>query len=71
MRILLFWRNSLGHLWYTRNRFEGKEYSFSETGSIWFDARNLCNRDGATLAIISTTAEDNFLRETCVDTSKE
>ena len=53
----------LGLFWLERHKFGGGEHVISDARVSWFDARDVCHQDGATLAIIDSTQEDVYLRE--------
>ena len=54
-----------GLLWSDQYKHEGIEYALSESQANWFDARDSCHEDNATLAVIATPDQDVFLRQIC------
>ena len=48
-------------------QYEGVQYAVSESRASWFNARDSCFQDNATLAVITSADQDEYLREFCLD----
>ena len=48
-------------------QYEGVQYAVSESRASWFDGRDTCHQDNATLAVITSADQDQYLREFCLD----
>ena len=53
----------VGLFWLVENRLGGYAYAVSETRAQWSDARDLCEQDEATLAVIDSSIKHSFLSE--------
>ena len=53
----------LGFFWLEENQFAGRAYALGETPATWLVADYFCQQDNATLAIITSSQQDAFLRE--------
>ena len=58
-----------GVYWLTDQTLAGKAYAASLTAKDWFGARDGCELDNATLAIVSSVDENNYLSQLFVDES--
>ena len=57
----------LGLYWSDNMQYEGVQYAVSESRASWFDGRDTCHQDNATLAVITSADQDQYLREFCLD----
>ena len=61
--------STAGLYWTESNRFNGISYAASDTRSSWTAARDACDLDNATLAIVTSTVYDTFLKQQFIDTN--
>ena len=59
--------NVPGLYWAAQHQFAGRSYAASETRATWLDAADRCSADNATLAVITTADQDEFLRHAFTD----
>ena len=56
-----------GLYWPDGQLYNGIQYSVSESKKKWSDAKATCQQDGAALAIVDSSGEDQYLQQLCVD----
>lgn len=54
-----------GLYWSSRLEHDGIQYAVSESRASWFNARDSCIQDNATLAVVTSPSQDEYLRELC------
>ena len=58
-------------LWLDENTLNGVQYAASASRVGWSNATELCQHDNATVAAVTSSEQDEFLRQHFVDTGTE
>ena len=55
----------VGLYWSDQYRYRGVQYAVSASRATWFDARDSCIEDNATLAVVTSADVEQFLWDMC------
>ena len=61
----------IGVIWLNENILNGMQYAGSESRVSWFNASESCHQDDATLAVVTSSEQDDFLWQRFISTSTE